>query len=249
VDPSSPHDGRRARHERAERRYLRGPQSAPFELVHALRIFSEYLRGLRALHRVGPCVTVFGSARLGESDPAYDLGRRTGELLARAGFTVMTGGGPGLMAAANRGARDAGGRSIGCNIVLPVAQPANPYTDRVVSFQHFFVRKVMLVKYSFGFVALPGGFGTFDEVFEAATLIQTGKISDFPIVLLGREFWEPVADLLRDGLVARGTLERADVTRLHVVDTPEDAVALVQQSSRRYGLRDEPGFIPGRPSA
>jgi uncharacterized protein (TIGR00730 family) len=237
VDSRLPDDGRR-RHERAERRYLRGRQPAPFEFVHALRIFHEYVLGLRALRRVGPCVTVFGSARLGTDDPAYALARETGARLARAGFTVMTGGGPGLMEAANRGAREAGGRSIGCNIVLPVEQPPNAYTDRVVTFQHFFIRKVMLVKYSYGFVALPGGYGTFDEVFEAATLIQTGKISDFPVVLLGREFWEPLANLLVARLVARGTLDGADVTRLHVVDTPEEAIDLVSRETQQFGLRD-----------
>ena len=230
------------RRERAERRYLRGPQSAPFELVHAFRIFREYVRGLLALRRVGPCITVFGSARLSDRDPAYTLARETGGRLARAGFTVMTGGGPGLMEAANRGAAEAGGRSIGCNIVLPAEQPANPYTDRVVTFDHFFIRKVMLVKYSYGFVALPGGFGTFDEVFEAATLIQTGKISDFPVVLLGRDFWAPLAELLVDRLVARGTLDRADVLRLHVVDTPEQAVRLVCLETRQLGL---PGDLAG----
>jgi uncharacterized protein (TIGR00730 family) len=240
-DAATRHDGRppgdgRRRHERAERRYLRGPQTATFELVHAVRIFREYVHGLRLLRRVGPCITVFGSARLGPDDSAYTLAQETGARLARAGFTVMTGGGPGLMEAANRGAQAAGGRSIGCNIVLRRGQTPNPYTDRVVTFQHFFIRKVMLVKYSVGFVALPGGYGTFDEVFEAATLIQTGKISDFPVVLLGRDFWEPLADLLVERLLARGTLGPEDVTRLHVVDTPEEAVDVVLLETRQLGL-------------
>ena len=228
--------GRRACREAAERRYLVGPQSVGFELVHAVRIFAEYLGGLRALHTVDPCVTVFGSARLGAGDPAYELGRRTGALLAEAGFTVMTGGGPGVMEAANRGAREAGGRSIGCNIVLPVEQHANPYVDQLVSFHHFFIRKVMLVKYSYGFIVLPGGFGTFDEVFEAATLVQTGKISDFPIVLLGRDFWDPVLGLLRTQLVGRGTVDDVDVDRFLLADTPEAAVELVRRSAVHFGL-------------
>ena len=228
---------RRVHREKAERKYLSGPQSPAFELVHATRIFTEYLRGLRALHSVGPCVTVFGSARLGAGDPAYELARRTGALLAGCGFTVMTGGGPGLMEAANRGAKDVGGRSVGCNIVLPVEQPPNPYMDKVVRFQHFFIRKVMLVKYSYGFIAMPGGFGTLDEVFEAAVLVQTGKISDFPIVLLGREFWEPLTSLLRDRFVTRGTLEPVDVDRFRVADSPEEAVAHVRRSFTSWDRR------------
>ncbi len=229
MDPSRRRVGQRARREALEKRYLRGPQSRTFELTHALRIFAEYGAGIRALRSVGRCVTVFGSARLGTGDPAYELGRRTGALLAESAITVMTGGGPGLMEAANRGAREAGGRSIGCNIILPVEQQPNPYLDQVVSFHHFFIRKVMLVKYSQGFIALPGGLGTYDEVFEAALLIQTGKISHFPIVLLGREFWEPLVELLRTGLVARGTLDEADVDRFLVAATPDEAVAHVRR--------------------
>jgi uncharacterized protein (TIGR00730 family) len=205
-------------------RFLLGPQSRRFELRRALQVLREYVRGLRVLHFVGPCVTVFGSARLRDDHPSYAVGRETGALLARAGFTVMTGGGPGLMEAANRGALDAGGRSIGCNITLPVPQPSNPYLDRVVTFEHFFVRKVMLVKYSFGFVALPGGLGTFDEVFEAATLVQTGKIRDFPIVLLGRDFWDPFLAFLRSDVLGAGTIGAADVDRFLVTDSPHEAV-------------------------
>jgi uncharacterized protein (TIGR00730 family) len=227
-----------ARKEATERRYLEGPQSRGFELVHALRIFGEYLRGLRALHFVGPCVTVFGSARTTADDPTYELGRRTGALLADAGFTVMTGGGPGIMEAANRGAREAGGRSIGCNIQLPVEQAANPYVDRMVTFQHFFVRKVMLVKYSYGFVALPGGFGTFDEVFEAATLIQTGKIRNFPVVLLGTSFWLPLLDEMRSTMLPRHAITDADLDRLSLTDSPDEAVAhVLDVATRTFGLR------------
>src|SRR5262245_21448532 len=158
------------------RRFLQGPQARRSELFRAIRIFIEFIRGFRALHFVGPCVTVFGSARFKEDHPYYALGREVGRALARAGFTVMTGGGPGIMEAANRGAKDVGGRSVGCNIELPEEQRPNPYLDRWITFRHFFVRKVMLVKYSYAFVALPGGFGTLDEIFETATLVQTGKI-------------------------------------------------------------------------
>jgi uncharacterized protein (TIGR00730 family) len=146
------------------------------ELIRVLRIMVEFVRGFRALHFVGPCVTVFGSARFKEDHPYYALGREVGRELARAGFTVMTGGGPGIMEAANRGAKEVGGRSVGCNIELPAEQKPNQYLDRFITFHHFFVRKVMLVKYSYAFVALPGGFGTLDEIFETATLVQTGKI-------------------------------------------------------------------------
>jgi len=230
-----------ASREEHERRYLRGPQPRGFELVHAARIFREYFHGLRALHFVGPCVTVFGSARLGEDDPAYPLALRIGELLAKAGFTVMTGGGPGLMEAANRGAREAGGRCVGCNIELPHEQLPNAYLDQVVSFRHFFIRKVMLVKYSYGFIALPGGFGTFDEVFEAATLIQTGKIADFPIVLVGTDFWGPLVGVLRDELVARHTIASGDLEHLFVTDDPLEAVLRVQSlATIRFGLRYAP---------
>src|SRR5581483_7668094 len=162
------------------RRFLAGPQRRAFELGRAVRIFVELLRGFRALHFTGPCVTMFGSSRFPEAHPYYAMGRALGAALVRAGFTVMTGGGPGLMEAANRGAREAGGRSLGCNIELPREQRPNPYLDRFITFRHFFVRKLMLAKYSYAFVALPGGFGTLDELFEISTLIQTGKMRDFP---------------------------------------------------------------------
>lgn len=162
-------------------RFLEGPHARRSELLRALETFVELIRGFRALHFVGPCVTVFGSARFKEDHPYYALARELGRGLAELGFTVMTGGGPGIMEAANRGAREAGGRSIGCNIGLPREQAPNAYLDRWVTFHRFFVRKVMLVKYSYAFVALPGGFGTLDEIFETATLIQTGKIRDFPL--------------------------------------------------------------------
>src|SRR5262245_60515207 len=169
-------------------RFLQGPQPRGFELARAARIFVEFIRGFRALHFVGPCVTVFGSARFPEDHRYYQLARDVGARLAHAGFTVMTGGGPGIMEAANRGAREAGGRSIGCNIELPHEQRPNAYVDRWITFRHFFVRKVMLVKYSYAFVALPGGFGTLDEIFETVTLVQTGKIQEFPLVLIGTDF-------------------------------------------------------------
>ena len=218
-------------------RFLEGPQPRGFELWHAVQIFAEFIRGFRALHFVGPCVTVFGSARFAETHPYYAMGRDVGARLARAGFTVMTGGGPGIMEAANRGAREVGGRSLGCNIELPHEQRPNSYLDRWITFRHFFVRKVMLVKYSYAFVALPGGFGTLDEVFETATLIQTGKIQQFPLVLMGRDYWAPLLAFLRDRLASEGTIEPADAERFIVTDSPEEAVELITQTSlNRFGL-------------
>jgi uncharacterized protein (TIGR00730 family) len=223
-----------------EARHLAGPQSRSFEAWHALRIFAEYARGLRGLHFAGPCVTVFGSARILEDDPYYDLARQTGRLLSEAGFSVITGGGPGIMEAANRGARDAGGPSLGCNIRLAHEQAPNPYLDRVVNFDHFFIRKVMLVKYSYGFVAFPGGYGTFDEIFEAAELVQTGKLRDFPLVLFGSDFWGPIVDQLRSGLLARGLIEHLDLVRFVVTDSPEEAARHIQGvAMRKFGLRWE----------
>lgn len=197
----------------------------------------EFIAGFRKLHFVGPCVTVFGSARFGEEHPYYQLAREVGSRLAGAGFTVMTGGGPGIMEAANRGARDAGGRTVGCTIELPSEQAANDYLDVVVDFQYFFVRKVMLVKYSYAFVVLPGGFGTLDEVFETATLVQTAKIHDFPIVLIGRDFWSPIVDVLRDTLVREGTIDGADLELVSILDSPEAAVEQIREiAMERFGL-------------
>ena len=153
------------------------------------------------------------------------------------GFAVMTGGGPGIMEAVNRGAREVGGRSIGCNIELPHEQRANPYVDHVITFRHFYVRKVMLVKYSYAFIALPGGFGTLDEVFEIATLVQTGKVKEFPIVLVGREYWQPLTGFVRNRLLVEGAIDPGDEQRLQVTDSPEEAVALVAGvAMRRFGL-------------
>lgn len=221
----------------AERLFLSGPQERWWELLRVLRIGWEFLRGFRKLHFLGPCVTVFGSARVDEAHPHYILGRSIGAGLARAGFTVMTGGGPGVMEAANRGAREAGGMSVGCNIDLPEEQQPNRYLDMFVQFHYFFVRKVMLVKYSYAFVVLPGGFGTMDEVFETATLIQTGKIRDFPIVLMGVAFWAPLVAFMHDTLLAEGKIRQQDLDRITVTDSTEEAVALIREAAlSRFGL-------------
>ena len=211
--------------------WLSGPRSRRSELARLARIFAEFLRGFRALHFVGPCITVFGSARVSETDPHYALARAIGERMALLGFTVMTGGGPGIMEAANRGAREAGGHSIGCNIQLPHEQKPNPYVDRFITFRYFFVRKVMLVKYSVAFVVLPGGFGTLDELFESATLVQTGKIAAFPIVLMGTAYWAPLLAFLRDTLAARGMINWGDLDILTVTDSVDDAVAAIERGA------------------
>ncbi|MBK7878103.1 MAG: TIGR00730 family Rossman fold protein [Planctomycetes bacterium] len=220
-----------------EIRFLEGPQKRRFEFLDALRIFREFVHGFRALHFVGPCVTVFGSARFPDGHRWYELGRVMGREIASAGFTVMTGGGPGIMEAANRGAKDVGGRSVGVNIVLPKEQVPNPYLDRWVEFEHFFVRKVMLVKYSYAFVVLPGGFGTMDEIFETVTLIQTGKIQDFPVVLMGVDYWKDLRELF-EKMVEEGTIDAADARRLVFTDSPEEALRVIHEhATRKYGLR------------
>ncbi|MDA1000794.1 MAG: TIGR00730 family Rossman fold protein [bacterium] len=217
--------------------YLIGPRSRLAELWFIVRVFFEFLKGFRALHFVGPCVTVFGSARIEEGDPYYTFARDLGASLARLGFTVMTGGGPGIMEAANRGAREAGGVSVGCNIELPFEQKPNLYLDRWVTFRHFFVRKVMLFKYSYAFVALPGGIGTVDELFEAFTLIQCGKIADFPIVLMGSQYWLPMLHML-DEMEEEGTISPGDRDLILVTDSVFEAIHHIEgRTIERFRLR------------
>ncbi|MGH2608371.1 MAG: TIGR00730 family Rossman fold protein [Tepidiformaceae bacterium] len=231
----------------AERRFLAGPQSRFSELLSALRVFWEFIRGFRALHFVGPCVTVFGSSRFPEDHPYYELARQLGQELASAGFTVMTGGGPGIMEAANRGAKDVGGRSVGCNIDLGLKEPPNAYLDRMVLFRQFFVRKVMLVKYSYAFVCMPGGVGTMDEIFEAITLIQTGKIKDFPVVLMGTDYWEPLMEFMRAKMLSEGTIDAADIDRLILTNDASTATAIIRDAAlRKFGLRYEDEAHPHR---
>ena len=182
----------------------------------------EFIRGFRALHFSGPCVTVFGSARFPEGHPYYVLAQKVGAAVANLGFTVMTGGGPGIMEAANRGAKEAGGLSIGCNIQLPAEQAPNAYLDRYVTMEYFFVRKVLLSKYSYAFVILPGGFGTMDEFFEVVTLIQTAKPRKImPVVLFGREYWDDVINF--DAFVRWGTISSKDLQIFHKTDSVDDA--------------------------
>ena len=218
-------------------RFLQGPQSRIRELLMAARVLIEMIQGFRHLHFVGPCVTVFGSARFPETHPWYQLGMRVGAELARAGFTVMTGGGPGIMEAANRGAKEAGGHSVGCNIVLPMEQQPNPYLDTFVDFRYFFIRKLMLAKYSYAFVALPGGFGTLDELFEIATLVQTGKMKDFPIVLVGVDYWKPMIEFLRQSIVANHACSQEDVDRFILSDSPDEVASVIAAAAgEKFGL-------------
>jgi uncharacterized protein (TIGR00730 family) len=219
----------RAQDIREDRQLLEGPRSRTAEFFRVLRIMREFIRGFRALHFLGPCISVFGSARFDEHHRYYQLARRIGAEIARLGFTVITGGGPGIMEAANRGAKDAGGRSVGCNIILPHEQVANPWLDKVVTFRYFFVRKVMLIKYSQAFIILPGGFGTMDEAFEAATLIQTGKIHDFPVVFVGTEYWQPLFDFLRERMIHEKTIDPSDINRFVLTDSVDEVLMQLER--------------------
>jgi len=217
--------------------FLEGPQSRGFETKELLRISIEFLRGFRTFHFLGPTVTVFGSARFKPEHAYYAIARQLGSSLARAGFVTMTGGGPGIMEAANRGAKESGGLSVGCNIVLPHEQNINDYVDLWMDFDYFFVRKVMLLKYSLGFVILPGGFGTLDELFETMTLIQTGKLQRFPVVLMCRRYWSPLLEFVRGTMVETGTIDPEDAELFLVTDEPDEAVShLMRFAVDDYGL-------------
>ena len=219
-----------------ETQYLAGKNSKTRELIRVLRIAVEFIRGMRGLHNVGPAITVFGSARFKEGHIYYELGRKIGKALAMEGFTIITGGGPGIMEAANRGAKDAGGNSVGCNIMLPHEQSPNPYLDKVITFYYFFVRKVMLVKYSCAFVILPGGLGTLDEMSEAITLIQTGKVYDFPVILMGVEYWQGFYDWVQSVLVKNGAVNPEDLHFLHLTDDPNEVIQTIRKTSEGLGL-------------
>ncbi len=212
-----------------EQQFLAGKRDRGSDLESGIRIFLEFLRGFEFFSDIDrPCVTVFGSARFEPGHKYYEMARELGSHLARAGYAVMTGGGPGIMEAANRGAKEAGGLSLGCNIVLPMEQKENPYLDRFIEMDHFFVRKVMLVKYSRAFVVMPGGFGTLDEAFETLTLVQCHKLEKFPIVAMGSDFWGKMRTFVRETLVAEKTISPEDLDLLRVTDSPEEAMAYIQ---------------------
>ena len=202
--------------------------------AHAERIGDEFLQGFEAVDRISrPAVSIFGSARVGEGHPAYEEGREVGRRFAEAAFAVVTGGGPGVMEAANRGAKEGGGVSVGFNIQLPHEQHENPYLDIELTFHHFYARKTMFVKAAEGFVIFPGGFGTLDELFESLTLIQTGKVLHFPVVLFERDHWQPLVAWIRDRLLPERMISPEDVELLHLTDDPEEAVAIVIECYER----------------
>jgi uncharacterized protein (TIGR00730 family) len=204
----------------------------------ALRILSEFVDGFDALAALGPAVTVFGSARIKEDDPLYELGRGIGRTLAEQGYAVITGGGPGVMEAANRGCQEAGGMSVGCNIELPMEQALNPYCDLGIQFRYFFARKTMFVKYADAFVILPGGFGTLDELFEALTLIQTGKIKHFPVVLVGTAYWRGLLDWMRTTQLPAGAIARTDLDLLQITDDPDEVCRIIRAYARSEAPAD-----------
>jgi uncharacterized protein (TIGR00730 family) len=221
----------------SEKKFLSGPLSRWDEFKMVMNVMREFIKGFRSLHFVGPCITVFGSARFTEQHPYYQLAMEVGEKIADLGFTVMTGGGPGIMEGANRGAKAVNGNSVGCNIVLPFEQKHNPYLDTWVNIKYFFVRKVFLVKYSYGFIALPGGFGTLDELFEALTLIQTKKIVDFPVVLMGKSYYQPLVEFIQK-MKLEGTISNVDENLMLVTDSVEEAIAhLHKHSVEKFKLK------------
>ena len=197
-------------------------------MFFAFRVLREFIRGFRTLHFIGPCITVFGSARFREDHPYYEMARDCGRQIAAMGLTTMTGGGPGVMEAANRGAMEAGGYSVGCNIRLPFEQHANPYMDKWITFDHFFVRKTLMIKYSYAFIILPGGVGTMDEFFETLTLVQTGTLTQFPIVLIGKAYYQPLVDYMRL-MVEQKTVGEHDLDLVLLTDDIGEAMEHIRK--------------------
>jgi uncharacterized protein (TIGR00730 family) len=217
--------------EGAEKLFLAGRRHREADLESAVRFFLEFLQGFESFDFTQPCVTVFGSSRFGEDHPHYQLAREIGMALARAGYAVMTGGGSGIMEAANRGAKEGGGLSVGCNITLPREQKPNRYLDKFIQFDHFFARKVMLVKYSCAFVVMPGGFGTLDETFEIATLMQTDKLGHFPLIAVGGDFWDQFERFVKDAMLRHGTIDAGETQVIHRAETAEEVVRLVREGN------------------
>jgi uncharacterized protein (TIGR00730 family) len=226
--------------------FLEGPHSRWAEFKFTLHTMLELIRGFRGLHFMGPCITIFGSARFKEGHSYYEFTRKAAAAFAKLGFTILTGGGPGLMEAANRGAKDVGGRSVGCNIELAKEQQPNLYLDKWVNMKHFFIRKILLVKYSFAFVVMPGGYGTLDEYFEALTLIQTKKIKNFPIIIFGKEYHTELL-LHIEHMRKNATINEDDMELFLVTDDIEEAVKLISEKSiKQYDLRPKQKVKPYR---
>ncbi len=222
--------------------YLEGPRSRGYEFRFALKVFFQFLKGFRLLHFVGPCITVFGSARFKEDHPYYKAAREFGKRIADMSFTTMTGGGPGIMEAANRGAFENHGHSIGCNIRLPFEQKPNPYVQTSITFEHFFVRKVLLVKYSYAFIIMPGGFGTMDEFFETLTLVQTKTITNFPIVLFGKEYHKTLFDYMQK-MVEEKTITANDMNLVLLTDSIDEAMEHIDKYIKaNYTVKVRKGF-------
>ncbi|MBP6022056.1 LOG family protein [Ferruginibacter sp.] len=229
---------------KSEIKFLQGPQSRWEEFKFTIKVMLEFIKGFRALHFTGPCVTVFGSARFKDGHPYYEVTEQLCSRIAELGFTIMTGGGPGIMEAANKGAKAVGGRSVGCNIVLPMEQKPNPYLDKWVNIRYFFVRKTLLIKYSYAFVVMPGGFGTLDEYFEALTLIQTQKISEFPIIIFDTAFHKDLVAHI-EMMKNKNTISAGDSKLFLVTDSVDEAVDYLKQNSiQKFNLRTEKPYKP-----
>lgn len=229
---------------KSEIKFLEGPQSRWEEFKFTVKVLFEFIKGLRALHFVGPCVTVFGSARFKDGHPYYNITEELSGKIAQMGFSIMTGGGPGIMEAANKGAKAVGGRSVGCNIVLPMEQEPNPYLDKWVNIRYFFIRKTLLLKYSYAFVVMPGGFGTLDEYFEALTLIQTQKISSFPIVIFDKLFHKDLIGHI-ENMKTSGTISPADTGLFLFTDSVEEALTYIRENTiKKFNLQPEKPYKP-----
>ncbi len=229
---------------KTEIKFLEGPQSRWEEFKFTIKVLFEFIKGFRALHFAGPCVTIFGSARFKNNHPYYKITEELAGKIAQLGFTIMTGGGPGIMEAANKGAKDVGGRSVGCNIVLPMEQVPNAYLDKWVNIKYFFIRKTLLIKYSFAFVVMPGGYGTLDEYFEALTLIQTKKINEFPIVIFDSVFHKELLEHI-ELMKNKGTIDAADTDFFLVTNSVDEAVAYIKEHTiSRFKLNIEKPYEP-----
>lgn len=223
---------------KSEIKFLEGPQSRWKDFKFTLKVVSEFVKGFRTLHFVGPCVCIYGSARFKEDHKYYKQASELAGKIAKLGFSIMTGGGPGIMEAANRGAREVGGRSVGCNIELPFEQSGNPYLDKWVSIKYFFVRKTLLIKYSYAFVVMPGGFGTMDELFESLTLVQTGKLQEFPIIVFGKEYHEELMNYVHN-LKEQGTISPEDIDYIHYTDDMDEVVEICKSVIEKHNLTYE----------